>query len=80
VTAGVATGAGAGAAGATGAAGAGVRLNGGGSVHPAANATDESERDRRLPDLAKIHGMIGYEPRHTLDSILHDVVEFFRGQ
>ena len=35
---------------------------------------------RRLPDLTKIHGMIGYEPRHTLDSILHDVVEFFRGQ
>ena len=35
---------------------------------------------RRLPDLTKVRGMIGYEPRHTLDSILHDVVEFFRGQ
>ena len=34
---------------------------------------------RRLPDLTKIRGMIGYEPRHTLDSILHDVVEYFRG-
>jgi len=35
---------------------------------------------RRLPDLTKVRGMIGYEPRHNLDSILRDVVEFFRGQ
>ena len=35
---------------------------------------------RRLPDLTKIRGMIGYEPRHTLDSILTDVIEYFRGQ
>jgi len=33
---------------------------------------------RRLPDLTKVHGMIGYEPRHTLDSILTDVIEFMR--
>ncbi len=33
---------------------------------------------RRLPDLAKIHAMIGYEPRHTLDDILHDVIRHFR--
>lgn len=33
---------------------------------------------RRLPDLAKIRAMIGYEPRHTLDDILHDVIRHFR--
>ena len=35
---------------------------------------------RRLPDLTKVRGMIGYEPRHDLDSILKDVIEYFRGQ
>ena len=35
---------------------------------------------RRLPDLSKIKAMIGYTPRHTLDDILGDVVEYFRGQ
>jgi nucleoside-diphosphate-sugar epimerase len=35
---------------------------------------------RRLPDLSKIRRMIGYEPRHTLDSILTDVIEFTRRQ
>jgi UDP-glucose 4-epimerase len=34
---------------------------------------------RRLPDLTKIHTMIGYTPRRTLDDILNDVVEYFRG-
>ena len=33
---------------------------------------------RRLPDLTKVHGMIGYETRHNLDSILTDVIEFMR--
>jgi UDP-glucose 4-epimerase len=33
---------------------------------------------RRLPDLSKIHAMIGYTPRHTLDDILADVIEYFR--
>jgi len=35
---------------------------------------------RRLPDLAKISQMIGYAPRHNLDTILQDVVEFIRRQ
>ena len=35
---------------------------------------------RRLPDLTKIHKMIGYEPTQNLDAILKDVIEFFRGQ
>ncbi|MFN7916050.1 MAG: GDP-mannose 4,6-dehydratase [Vicinamibacterales bacterium] len=33
---------------------------------------------RRLPDLTKIRKMIGYEPRHTLESILNDVIEYVR--
>jgi UDP-glucose 4-epimerase len=33
---------------------------------------------RRVPDLSKIRQMIGYEPRHTLDDILVEVVDYFR--
>lgn len=35
---------------------------------------------RRVPDLSKIHRMIGYEPRHTLDDILVQVIDYFRGK
>ena len=34
---------------------------------------------RRVPDLTKIRAMIGYEARHSLDDILVDVIEYFRG-
>jgi UDP-glucose 4-epimerase len=33
---------------------------------------------RRLPDLTKIQGLIGYAPVHTLDDILAQVIEYFR--
>jgi UDP-glucose 4-epimerase len=33
---------------------------------------------RRVPDLTKIRGMIGYEPKHNLDDILNDVIRHFR--
>jgi UDP-glucose 4-epimerase len=33
---------------------------------------------RRVPDLTKIHRMIGYEPKHTLDDILVQVIDYFR--
>jgi UDP-glucose 4-epimerase len=33
---------------------------------------------RRLPDLTKIEGLIGYAPAHTLDDILAQVIEYFR--
>jgi UDP-glucose 4-epimerase len=33
---------------------------------------------RRVPDLTKIRGLIGYEPRHSLDDILTQVIEYFR--
>jgi nucleoside-diphosphate-sugar epimerase len=35
---------------------------------------------RRVPDLSKIKAMVGYEPEHTLDDILTDVIEYFRTQ
>jgi UDP-glucose 4-epimerase len=33
---------------------------------------------RRLPDLTKIQGLIGYAPAHTLEDILAQVIEYFR--
>ena len=35
---------------------------------------------RRVPDLTKVHGMIGYEPKHDLDDILVQVIDYFRGK
>ena len=33
---------------------------------------------RRVPDLSKAEHMIGYQPRHTLDDILTQVIDYFR--
>ena len=33
---------------------------------------------RRVPDLTKIHDLVGYEPRVQLDEIIRRVVEDFR--
>jgi UDP-glucose 4-epimerase len=33
---------------------------------------------RRVPDLAKAEAMIGYKPKHSLDDILVQVIEYFR--
>jgi UDP-glucose 4-epimerase len=33
---------------------------------------------RRVPDLSKAEKMIGYQPRHTLDDILTQVIDYFR--
>jgi UDP-glucose 4-epimerase len=33
---------------------------------------------RRVPDLTKIRRMIGYEPKHTLDDVLTQVIDYFR--
>jgi UDP-glucose 4-epimerase len=33
---------------------------------------------RRVPDLRKLHDLIGYEPRVNLDEILMQVIEYFR--
>ena len=33
---------------------------------------------RRVPDLTKVEGLIGYKPQHTLDDILAQVIDYFR--
>jgi UDP-glucose 4-epimerase len=33
---------------------------------------------RRVPDLRKVSEMIGYRPRHGLDDILKEVIDYFR--
>jgi UDP-glucose 4-epimerase len=33
---------------------------------------------RRVPDLSRIKSLIGYEPIHSLDDVLSDVIEHFR--
>ncbi len=33
---------------------------------------------RRVPDLTKVAAMIGYQPQHDLDSILDEVIDYFR--
>jgi len=35
---------------------------------------------RRVPDLRKVHGLIGYQPRVPLDEILTRIIESFRGR
>jgi UDP-glucose 4-epimerase len=40
--------------------------------------TGFEDMPRRVPDLTKIRRMIGYEPKHTLDDILVQVIEHFR--
>src|SRR5213075_1080086 len=33
---------------------------------------------RRVPDLARVRALIGYEPKHQLDDILTQVIDYFR--
>ncbi|HJZ78293.1 MAG TPA: NAD-dependent epimerase/dehydratase family protein [Vicinamibacterales bacterium] len=33
---------------------------------------------RRVPDLSRVKGLIGYEPKHQLDAILTQVIDYFR--
>jgi UDP-glucose 4-epimerase len=35
---------------------------------------------RRVPDLTKIEGLIGYRPKYSLDDILTQVIEYFRNK
>jgi len=35
---------------------------------------------RRVPDLSKARAMIGYKPKHSLDDILVQVIDYFRGK
>jgi len=42
--------------------------------------TGFEDMPRRVPDLRKIAGMIGYRPQYSLDDILAQVIEYFRAQ
>jgi hypothetical protein len=33
---------------------------------------------RRVPDLQRVKGLVGYETRNTLDDILAQVIDYFR--
>jgi UDP-glucose 4-epimerase len=33
---------------------------------------------RRVPDLSRVQALVGYQPRHTLDDILVQVIDYFR--
>ena len=35
---------------------------------------------RRVPDLSKIHALVGYAPKRDLDTILTDVIDYFQRQ
>jgi UDP-glucose 4-epimerase len=35
---------------------------------------------RRVPDLSKVAALIGYAPRHDLDQILTQVIDYFRSK
>jgi UDP-glucose 4-epimerase len=36
------------------------------------------DMSRRVPDIGKIHDLIGYQPHVKLDEILIKVIEYFR--
>lgn len=48
---------------------------------PYSEAYEEGFEDmaRRVPDLTRIKAAVGYEPEHTLDDIIRDVIAFERG-
>jgi UDP-glucose 4-epimerase len=33
---------------------------------------------RRVPDLSKVHALVGYEPKVQLNEIISNVIEYFR--
>ena len=35
---------------------------------------------RRVPDLTRVKGLIGYEPTLQLDEILRQVIDYFRNK
>jgi len=49
-------------------------------IIPYEKAYEEGFEDMkiRIPDLSKIKSYIGYEPRHTLDEILKNVIDYYR--
>lgn len=49
---------------------------------PYSEAYEEGFEDmmRRVPDLAKIKNLIDYKPKHSLDSIIRDVIEYYKSR
>lgn len=45
-----------------------------------AYGTGFEDMERRVPDLTKLKGLIGYEPQFSLEQTLQDIIEFVRGQ
>lgn len=43
-----------------------------------AYAVDFEDMQRRVPDLTKVHGAIGYEPTHDIEQTLDLVIDYFR--
>ncbi len=35
---------------------------------------------RRVPDLTKIKKLIDYKPKYSLDDIIKDVIEYYKGR
>lgn len=38
------------------------------------------DMERRVPDLTKIGGLIGYQPKYKLDDILNSVIDYYRSK
>ncbi len=36
------------------------------------------DMQKRVPDLSRIKGLIGYEPEHSLDDIINDVISYYK--
>ncbi|HJQ89939.1 MAG TPA: hypothetical protein VJ820_21030, partial [Propionibacteriaceae bacterium] len=45
-----------------------------------AYAVDFEDMPRRVPDISKVRGLVGYEPTVQLDEILTRVIDYFRQQ
>ncbi|MEO8377359.1 MAG: nucleoside-diphosphate sugar epimerase, partial [Candidatus Sumerlaeota bacterium] len=41
---------------------------------------DFEDMQRRVPDLSKIHGATGYQPKGSIEKIIGDVIAFERGK
>jgi UDP-glucose 4-epimerase len=38
------------------------------------------DMERRQPDIGKIRALLGWEPEHSMDKIIDDVVEYYRAR
>jgi UDP-glucose 4-epimerase len=45
-----------------------------------AYGTGFEDMPRRVPDISRVRNLIGFQPKYTLDQIIHDVIEFQRSR